>query len=370
MSRYAITTRTFGGCLRVIQEASNKIIKQMAGQSNQVDRIYPISIFSAEAAKILNTPNAHEQLTETDLQTILTYLARDKSAIIYDDQVGHLRHLQIVELIRQFKTVKFKGLEDTSSTLSTQDRTIASLKSLIADLNGQIALLSTEVSTLSDIAQTAVRNKNRVSALAALRSKKLNETALFQRTNTLSHLEGVYNKIGQAADQVAIVRIMEASAGVLRSLHGEIGGVENVEDVMDGLRDEMSKVDEISTAIEAGGQEQSVTDEDAVDKELESLERQAKSEREKKGAQETQERLASIGESGEAKGPKEPRRGEFLKGGISHVQALNKAPASPIEDGIDTLNRLSLNDDRPPVGSVSEMPENLAESIPHAALET
>ena len=66
-----------------------------------------------------------------------------------------------------------------------------------------------------------------MSALAALRSKKLNETALAQRTETLSQLEEVYSKVEQAADQVAIVRVMEASAGVLRNLHAEVGGVED-----------------------------------------------------------------------------------------------------------------------------------------------
>lgn len=64
----------------------------MAGQSNQIDQIYPISMFSAEAAKIMNT---HEQLTESDLQIVLRYLARDKSAIIYDSQVGHLHNFHL-----------------------------------------------------------------------------------------------------------------------------------------------------------------------------------------------------------------------------------------------------------------------------------
>lgn len=275
-----------------------------------------------------------------------------------------------MDLTHGFKTVKFKSSGDTSSALSTQDKTIASLKSLIADLSGQVALLSTKISTLSETAQTAVRNKNRVSALAALRSKKLNETALAQRTETLSQLEEVYSKIEQAADQVAIVRVMEASASVLRNLHAEVGGVEKVEDVKEGLREEMSKVDEVSSAIEAGGKNQSVIDEDAVDEELENLERQAKSEQEEKEARETQEKLANIGEIGEPKEPKESQQGEILKNGTSLSHASIKTPGPPIEEGINALNHLSLDEERPPVGHVNKVPEKPAERVPNAASES
>lgn len=275
-----------------------------------------------------------------------------------------------MDLTHGFKTVKFKSPGDTSSALSTQDKTIASLKSLIADLSGQVALLSTKISNLSETAQTAVRNKNRVSALAALRSKKLNETALAQRTETLSQLEEVYSKVEQAADQVAIVRVMEASAGVLRNLHAEVGGVETVEDVMEGLRHEMSKVDEVSSAIEAGGQEQSVIDEDAVDEELENLERQAKSEQEEEEARETQEKLAIIGDIGEPKEPKEPQRGEIFKNGTFHLHASIKAPGPPVEEGINALNRLSLDEELPPVEHFNKVPEKSAERVPNATSES
>ena len=67
-------------------------MKHMTGQSNQVDRVYPIQMFGAEAAKLMNI---HEQLTESDLQIILRYLARDKSAIIYDRQVGHFYSFRV-----------------------------------------------------------------------------------------------------------------------------------------------------------------------------------------------------------------------------------------------------------------------------------
>ena len=157
----------------------------------------------------------------------------------------------------------------------------------------QIEVLSTRISSLSENAQKAINNKDRTSALAALRSKKLSEATLTQRLETLMQLEEVYSKIEQAADQVAVVRAMEASTGVLQNLQAQVGGIEKVEDVIEGLRNEMGNVDDIASVVEAGAQLDSVVDECAVDEELESLERQA-SAREEEGAYQTQKKLASI----------------------------------------------------------------------------
>ena len=250
--------------------------------------------------------------------------------------------------------MKFKGPGDTS-TLSTQDKTIASLKILIADMNSQIALLASRISKLSETARAAVENKNTISARAALRSKKLNETVLTQRTEALLQLEEIYGKIGQAADQVAILRVMEASAGVLRGLNAEAGGVEKVEDLVEILRDEMSKVDDVSSAIDAGSHENRVGDEDGIDEELESLERQAKAEQEEKEAQLTAERLAGIGGNREAKAGDGIQQYEGSKTMQSPPEGPDEALDRPIEEGIKALNRLSLEEARPaPEGNANE----------------
>lgn len=251
--------------------------------------------------------------------------------------------------------MKFKDPEGTSSTLSTQDKTIASLKTLIADMNCQIALLASRISELSETARAAVENKNKISALAALRSKKLNETVLAQRTEALIQLEEIYSKIEQAADQVAILRVMEASAGVLRTLNAEAGGIEKVDDLVEILRDEMGKVDEVSNAIDAGSHENRVSDEDGIDEELESLERQAKAEQEEKEARLTAERLASIDGNGGVKGRDGLQQDEGLENMQSASQGRDEALDRPMEEGIRALNRLSLKEARPvPEGNANE----------------
>ena len=96
--------------------------------------------------------------------------------------------------------------------------------------------------------------KQRSSALAALRSKKLVTETLDKRRSSILQLEEILAEIDRAHDNLAMVRAMEASASVLRNLNREIGGVERVERITEGLRKEMDKVEDFDTLMgEVGG---------------------------------------------------------------------------------------------------------------------
>ena len=218
------------------------------------------------------------------------------------------------------------------------------MKTLIGDLNVQVTALTVRITSLSEKAQSAVKARNRVGALASLKSKKIAEMTLSQRYETLDQVEGVYGKIEQAADQVAVIRIMEASTGVLRSLHSQVGGVEKVEDVVENLRDEMSKVDEIGQVMEEAGQGNAAIDEDAVDEELEALERQERVKKEKQEAEQTRKRLAELDamqqpEASKASSIKEPEDPAVA----TESETLQRLPLErpPSEEGTETAKRAS-----------------------------
>ncbi|KAL8787416.1 MAG: hypothetical protein Q9195_007791 [Heterodermia aff. obscurata] len=259
-----------------VEEAAAQVMSRMTDRTNLVDRIYPKHIFASEVSKALGMQN---DLTDNDFEVMLRFLARDKGVLNYDDLA-----------------VKLKSAGEPSSQLTAEDRTVASLKSLIADLNVQLTALTVRINNLGEKAKSAVKAKNRVAAMAALKSKKAAESVLSQRYETLGQVEGVYGKIEQAADQVALIHVMEASTGVLRNLHAQIGGVERVEDVLEGLRDETGKVDEIGQVMEEAGRGENAVDEDAIDDELQALELQDRTEREEKEAEQTRRRLAELEE--------------------------------------------------------------------------
>ena len=289
-----------------VEQAGGKVLEQMAAETNQVNLIYPMKTFREKAGNVMGLDG---RISEGDLTILLTTLCRDKGAIVHDSE-----------------TVKFKVPGDSSTTLSTEDKTIASLKVLITDLSGQVSLLSKKIRTLTSMAQEAAGRKDRTSALTALKSRKLKESTLAQRTDTLSRVEDVLHQIEQAHDQVAMIKVMKASTSVLRNLRTQTGGFEKVEQIVEDLRDEMQQVDEIGGAIEAGG-ESTAVDEDVVDAELEQIMQQAKAKEEEKEAQATQQRLAEI-EDSKAEMPQPAETGQ-----------------TSVDAGVVALKRLSLNEE-------------------------
>jgi charged multivesicular body protein 7 len=226
--------------------------------------------------------------------------------------------------------VKFKS-KDEPAQITQQDATIASIKTLLSTLSKQVKNLEDKVAELTASAKTALTNKNRISALAAVKSKKMAEHNLQQRLNTLVQLEEVYAKIEQAAGQVEIVQVMEASTGVLRGLHAQIGGAERVEDVIEGLREEMSKVDEVGSIMNEAGP---VFDESEIDEELEALEKVDREAKEEKEAEATRKKLADLDSLKQASDE------------AARQAQAEKDVESQLAQSIDRLSHMTV-DDRP-----------------------
>jgi charged multivesicular body protein 7 len=251
-----------------VEEAGREFARRVEGIRSRTDRIYSKAAFREEFGDVLGKERI---LSESDLEIFLRFLSRDKDLLAYDGE-----------------TVKLKASGDkTVSSITAEDTTIASLKTLIKDLELQTTVLTRRVNELSIAAKDAVTRKNRVAALAALRSKKLAETTLTKRHATLGQLEEMFSKIEQAADQVELVNVMETSSRVLSGLNKEVGGSERVDDVVDQLRDQMGQVDKVGNVITEVGQGAGAVDETEVDDELEAMERE---EREKREAKERAER--------------------------------------------------------------------------------
>ncbi|KAI8956915.1 Snf7-domain-containing protein [Daldinia sp. FL1419] len=227
-----------------------------------------------------------QRLSEVDMEVLVTFLSRDKNILATDGN-----------------TVKIRtGSEDIAIT--QEDSAIASLKELMEDLTRQTEILNRRIDELNIVAQDAVRRKNKIAALAALKSKKLAEANLSQRHTTLSQLEDVAAKIEQAADNVQLVKVMQSSTVALRSLNAQVGGTDKVDEVLYSLREQMGEVDEVGNIIAEAGPG-AIVDEEEVDDEFEALlaeerkkdeeaERIKREAREEKEAEETRHKLAEL----------------------------------------------------------------------------
>lgn len=318
--------------------AAEALRRQERSGQGLVDRVKSKEAFLKELAAGGVSGRDGVALSEKDLEVLLKFLERDKSAISHDEKV-----------------VKFKSPSSTrSEPITHQDTTIVSLKTLISTLTSQCDILSARISTFAIAASNAIKSSNRISALAALRSKKLAERTLKQRTDTLFQLEEIYTKIEQAADQVEIVKVMEASAGVLKGLNKEVGGVEKVEDVIEELRGEMDKVDEVGQVINEpiGAREQ--VDEGEIDDELEAMEREEREkeakrikDREEKEAEATRRRLDEIAKKENLEEVEKRRRLEELERRARELREP-KAGTDDAERQLDAstkrLSQMSMED--------------------------
>ncbi|KAL5601356.1 hypothetical protein BROUX41_002659 [Berkeleyomyces rouxiae] len=235
-----------------VAAAFQALSDSVVGLSSKAERTFTKDKFVRRFATELV---AGGPLSASDMDVLLVFASRDNSLLAYDGQ-----------------TVRVRSAEDDSPSVSEEDASIASLKSLIDDLQDQVDLMSRRVETLAAQAKDAVVKKNRVTALAALKSKRLTESALETRYATLHQLEAVMVKLEQAADNVQMVKNMASATAALQSLHAQTGGATRVDDVVQGLRESMADVDEVGAVLADAAPASAAVDEDELDAELLALE--------------------------------------------------------------------------------------------------
>jgi charged multivesicular body protein 7 len=304
--------------LQNLEDTVKEFGRRTEDKRSQTERVWTRDAFESEFRGLLG----EKGLTESDFPILLRFLDRDKGLITQDSS-----------------TIKLRTAGEEKGIIN-EDTTIASLKSLISDLEPQIKILESRIESFTLAAKEAVVRKSKVSALAALRSKKLAETTLEKRHATLAQLEEVYSKIEQAHDQVELVRIMEGSARVLEGLNKQVGGVERVDGIVDKLREQMGEVDEVGNVIFEVGKEG--VDEGEVDEEFEAMEaeerkkeeereRAAREAKEKAEAEETRKKLAEL-----------ERMETEAKEKAAREQEEKEKGDKALEDSTEALQKMSL----------------------------
>lgn len=300
--------------------AAKALVEQASNTTSLFDRVFTKEHFYKTFTETLIKGKV---LSERDLEVLLRYASRDRGLIAYDG-----------------KTVKLQA-QGEPHTISEEDAAISSLKELIGDLKSQTTLMVKRVEELTVQAKEHVARKNRVSALALLKSKKMAEASLEKRYATLNQLEQVADKIQQASDQVQLVNVMESSTGILRSLNKQVGGVERVDQAVDSLREQMGEVDEVGNVLATAGSEAIAIDEVEIDDELAELEASEKSKAEEvkkaeEAAKEVQEaenlkdRLDEIPEVAQAA----PGQGARAEG----ARETGEEEASGVTQGVQRLS--------------------------------
>lgn len=215
--------------------------------------------FESEVSSVLaSSPDFADTttLSPSDSITLLTYLSRDKPVLSHDD-----------------KTVKLNAPNSSSpEPVTQQDTTIAHLRDLIASLDTQCDALYARIADLNTKIKSALTRNQSASAKSCLRTRKLVETTLQTRLETLHKLESVFTSIENAAGQVEVLKAMEASSSVLAKLNSEVGGAQRVEGVLELLSGQMDDVKDVESVLhDAAVDSGAVEDEDELERELNAL---------------------------------------------------------------------------------------------------
>ncbi|KAF3204123.1 hypothetical protein TWF106_001638 [Orbilia oligospora] len=253
-----------------VEEVSQKVIKVISRGQRDIDRIMTLETLEHEIKNIIDKKI---QLSEKDMKVLVKHLSRD-----------------LGEASVQGKTIKFKPADSALQPISQSDITTAQLKHLIITQNLKVDALSSRITALQTKAKQAVLANNKITALSALKSKKMTEEQLQTVTNSLSSLESVLMKIEQAVDNAALIDTLEQGSKVLAGLNKITGGVERVEKVMDELQEQMDETDEISRIVTEPGTTKLNEIEDDVQEEFEALIKEEK-ERERKLEEERKRKI-------------------------------------------------------------------------------
>ncbi|KAJ4342741.1 hypothetical protein N0V87_000950 [Didymella glomerata] len=301
--------------LKNVEVAGDEILKAMKEHTSTADRVLSRRNFLERFSHALN-PAA--PLTDNDLNILLVYLRRDKQAISYDN-----------------KTIKFKPEHEAEPLPITEDDSaIAGLRDTLANINAQIPPLMEKIANANAAAREAVAAKQMVRAKAALRSKKLAETALAQRSDVALQLEGVYTQLQQAADQVEIVEAMRAGAAALKGLNEKVGGAEGVQGVVDAVNEQMATTEEITNII---NETDTAVDEVDIEDEFEALERAEKEKKEQEEAAKTAAKLAQLEEA-----EREQREQQAKDAAAAHEQSEDAVVEKRVEQASQGIAKMSF----------------------------
>ena len=127
------------------------------------------------------------------------------------------------------------------------------------------------------VAKECLVRGDKSKALLALRRKKFQESLLAKTDAQLETLEQLTGNVEFALVQKDVVFGLQQGTSVLKQIHAEMGGIENVEKLMGESEDAKAYQQEINDMLKGQISNQ---DEDEVEDELEALERQSRGVRE------------------------------------------------------------------------------------------
>ncbi|KAF2459002.1 Snf7-domain-containing protein [Lineolata rhizophorae] len=159
----------------------------------------------------------------------------------------------------------------SSKKISAQDRAILDMKNQRDKLHQYQKRITVITDRETAVARECLRKGDKKRALLALRRKKYQESLLAKTDAQLAQLEILTADVEFALVQKDVLFGLQQGTAVLKEIHREMGGVENVEKLMGESDEAQAYQKEINEMLSGRMSNQ---DEDEVEDELEALEAQ------------------------------------------------------------------------------------------------
>ncbi|KJK82138.1 hypothetical protein H634G_02331 [Metarhizium anisopliae BRIP 53293] len=156
----------------------------------------------------------------------------------------------------------------STSRVTAQDKAILDMKNQRDKLHQYQRRITVLTDKETDIAKQMLAKGDKKRALLALRRKKYQESLLAKTDAQLEQLEKLTSNVEFALIQKDVVFGLQQGTKVLKEIHAEMGGLENVEKLMGETADAIAYQQEVSDML--GGQI-SNQDEEEVEDELAAL---------------------------------------------------------------------------------------------------
>ncbi|PFH62431.1 hypothetical protein XA68_13657 [Ophiocordyceps unilateralis] len=155
-----------------------------------------------------------------------------------------------------------------TSKITAQDKAILDLKNQRDKLHQYQRRITILTEKETDVARQLLARGDKKGALLALRRKKYQESLLTKTDAQLEQLEKLTDSVEFAQIQKDVVFGLQQGTKVLKEIHAEMGGIENVEKLMGETADAIAYQQEVSDML---GGRISTQDEQDVEDELAAL---------------------------------------------------------------------------------------------------
>ncbi|PWN37494.1 uncharacterized protein FA14DRAFT_114188, partial [Meira miltonrushii] len=195
----------------------------------------------AIAATLPDSSTAKSSLSESDLEVLLKYLARDRKVALVDKEV--------------IKLELEHGSIEPESKITEHEKGIMDVRDTHAKVEKQIEEIEKRIKERQSKVEKCLKENSKSQALSYLRSKKTLEALLEKRVGTLETLHGILVKIEQAASDVEIMKAYETSTASLKTLLGDARlQPDRIDANMDEMQETLASADEVRQAIDLGAQ--------------------------------------------------------------------------------------------------------------------